>query len=170
MKKIIIVDIDETVANATKRFKIALNKSNNKMNNTFWEIFSDGKNYEMDSLIKPAKKILTKYLKEGGKIIYLSGRRKSSLKYSIMWLHKNRMNFLKIYHREKGTDGVKFKIETTKKIIKFAKDNNLKVIGSIGDNIKQEGEAAFKNKIPFFHLKNYDDWKTKKMKKFLMIK
>jgi predicted secreted acid phosphatase len=156
MVNTIIVDIDGTIADISKRLeytedKTGIKADNNKKNKEFWNLFLDGKLFHMDVPLIEARKKLWDYVKKGNNIFYVSGRRKESKPYTKLWLKKHKFPNGLVHHRKRGERSLKYKTFIFKKI----KENNT-VECVIGDSKRDDGGAAMANNIKFYHIKRYD--------------
>ena len=97
MKKVIIFDLDGTIALIDERRKLS-NKENNKID---WNIFFNPKNIELDTPNIPVIKILKSLKDKGFKISILSGRLETTMNATLKWLKKYDINFDEIRLRKK---------------------------------------------------------------------
>lgn len=150
--RLVTVDLDGTVANITQRRENALSFGPDK-SHAFYTALLDGTKYHMDEPIVAAREFLVRYESElGGKIVYLSGRRKGSEHQSEAWLREHGFPTGRILHRRTGHRSLDFKTEWLMSL-----KTNSRIDAHFGDRLEDDGGAAKCAGVRFVHIDN-DIW------------
>jgi hypothetical protein len=96
MNKIIIFDLDGTLALIDERRKIST-KKNKKID---WDVFFNPKNIQLDQPNFPVIETLNSLKEKGFKIFILSGRLDTTKEATLNWLNNNAVKFDKLQMRE----------------------------------------------------------------------
>ena len=96
MNKIIIFDLDGTLALIDERRKIST-KKNKKID---WDVFFNPKNIQLDKPNFPVIETLNSLKEKGFKIFILSGRLDTTKEATLNWLNNNAVKFDKLQMRE----------------------------------------------------------------------
>ena len=99
----VIIDIDDTLSLAGKRFELA-KKPNGK---TDWNIAHDVELVKQDKPNLPMIDLAKRYKKEGFKVIILTGRPDSIRKVTEEWLKKYGVEYDELYMRNKSEHYIK---------------------------------------------------------------
>jgi len=110
----IVVDIDGTIADVSRRLEFALARHPRK-GHRFWDVFLDPSLYHLDVPIEAARKILDWY---PGEIIYLSGRRAGTEDATRDWLLEHGFPLGQIHHRPKGEKTIDFKVRVIRELLR----------------------------------------------------
>jgi acid phosphatase class B len=152
----ISVDLDGTVADISKRLGLGKAKFKRE-DNFYWDFVLDGALYHMDDPIPGAKDFLNEFRQKYNhrdSIVYLSGRRKGSEKYTREWLQKHGFPEGRIIHREKGNHSLRFK---QMELIKL-KSKYESVVGHFGDR-DDDMEAAKQADVKFYRINGELEWR-----------
>ena len=95
-----VVDVDGTVVNNSKRLAYALSKAP-MGSGDFWRIFLSGKLFHMDEPLPRARECLVEKAKEA-RIVYLSGRRTGTEGDTRHWLERHGYPEGEVIHRRSG--------------------------------------------------------------------
>lgn len=151
LDKVIVVDIDGTLFDTRERWKKALEVAK-PPSPTFWNAFMSDDFIKLDKPIKNSARVLHYLVKEGYKIIYLSGRRKSlMLDTEIAFDHAN-LPEGEIILRPKGMSTEDFKVREMRRL---NMENN--VIMSIGDS-NSDKYVALKTTTPYVMVLQNNGW------------
>eukprot|EP01083_Nonionella_stella_P157789 512653_1 len=141
-KETLIFDIDGTIADIDNRLNLSPGtKADGTRTRAEWNTVLSGENYKYDRVIPVAWAYL-KYIESLNKynIIYLSGRRSTTLKHSMRWMFKlNQYPKGFVIHRLTGVNGQQFKY---KQLLKL--NEKLNVVGYFGDRIIDDCVCAIK--------------------------
>ena len=110
-KKIVIFDLDGTLADITTRRALAIDTTNGKMD---WDVFFDPKNIDLDQPNTPVIKMAQMLKSQGFMIVIFSGRSKSTKTATKFWLDQHDVPFALL------------KMRPTDKHWHFMKDSDLK--------------------------------------------
>ena len=89
-KKIVIFDLDGTLADITTRRALAIDTTNGKMD---WDVFFDPKNIDLDQPNTPVIKMAQMLKSQGFMIVIFSGRSKATYRTTRQWLFQNDVPF-----------------------------------------------------------------------------
>ena len=103
-KKIVIFDLDGTLADITTRRALAIDTTNGKMD---WDVFFDPKNIDLDQPNTPVIKMAQMLKSQGFMIVIFSGRSKSTKTATKFWLDQHDVPFdvLKMRPNDRNTGG-----------------------------------------------------------------
>ena len=96
-KKIVIFDLDGTLANVDKRRELAM-KSNGKID---WRIFFDPKNISLDEPNVPVVKVARMFDNDKFDVVIFSGRSDRTIDATVDWLKEHGIPFKMLTMREK---------------------------------------------------------------------
>jgi predicted secreted acid phosphatase len=148
-QRIVSVDLDDTVADVTRRREYAL-RFGEDCSIEFYSVFLDGQHYHMDTPIKSSVDFLWRYVREiKGKIVYLSGRRKGTEDQTESWLRKHGFPNGQIIHREMGHRSVYFKSDWIRTL-----RETYWIDAHFGDRLEDDEKAARYNGIKFIHIRD----------------
>ena len=99
----VIIDIDDTLSLAGKRFELA-KKPNGK---TDWDIAHDLELVKQDKPNLPMIDLAKRYKKEGFKVVILTGRPESIREVTENWLHEYGVEYDELYMRNKSEHYIK---------------------------------------------------------------
>ena len=139
MKKAIVVDIDGTIAYIENRIDMVIQGGHRLTDPDFWDHCN--KFISTDIAIPGAREFLNVY---DGTVLYVSGRRVTSLPSTIKWLEMNNFPPGELYLRPVGMPHRRWKTEITR-LLKETYNIQL----AIGDREEDE-EIAESLDIPFF--------------------
>lgn len=94
-KKIVIFDLDGTLAIINKRKDLAM--TNDKFD---WDVFFDPSNISLDVPNKPVIKMAQLFAEDGFTVVIFSGRSNKTEKTTRSWLSHNRVPFHKLVMRD----------------------------------------------------------------------
>ncbi len=126
--RLIITDIDGTVANIETRLETALAITDGERNETFWRALFRTEYVPTDRPIHRARQVLTGFHQRGIVLSYLSNRPNTMLAVTQRWLKQHDFPPGKIYLRPQGASGSKFKSQTVASLARAHE-----VICGIGD-------------------------------------
>ena len=155
----ISVDMDGTVADISARRLLAL-KSGPDGSPAFFNTLLDGALYHMDEPIIASRDFLQTYVSGNhGRVVYLSGRRQGSEKYSRDWLKVHGFPTGEIIHRRMGERSLNFKANWLRRF----KSENEFVDAHFGDRLEDDGGAAETAGVSFVHIvdnrwPSFSDW------------
>lgn len=139
--KAILVDIDGTIADDTKRNKLAMKD----LNTLDWDIYFNEDLLLKDPVNESLKKTILKYKKQGYKIIFLTGRQENLEDVTLDWLQINEIPVDELVMRENNNHKDVFKYKSQK--IKELKKNYDFKMGF--EDMDGGIEALRYNKIPY---------------------
>ena len=153
--RVLSLDIDGTIADVREREHYAVTVSGDReQKNRFFNVFLNGKYYEMDTPVAAALRFVNSYKEHYGDnclIVYLSGRRYKTEHQTQAWLAKHGFPAGIIFHRHHGNSMV-FK----EQFLKAMKQSFKQVDAHIGDRVTDDGGAAASAGVKFLHCTHED--------------
>jgi predicted secreted acid phosphatase len=151
-KKIIITDIDNTIADNTHRLYSSYNGVLNQ------KLFLNHENMLRDTPYPIAKDVLLSLVVNGFKIIYLTGRPESTKKVTQLWLTKN--NFTSSENIICKSEE-EYKRKSPDHMFKHRWVREIKKVGKIimaFDDRERTVDMYDSNLIPVVRIRHLDDW------------
>ena len=99
-KKIIIFDLDGTLAIIDKRKDLAMTSEQKRHTKFNWDVFFNPENIKLDVPNEPVVKMAQLFAENGFTIVIFSGRSNKTEKTTRSWLARNRVPFHKLVMRD----------------------------------------------------------------------